>query len=95
MSNGEEWRFFERIEKLEKATKKLKFTETTALDGAIVGILAFGYAFAAFHESTPHRARAAKDEVMLRLKKWPLSQPMVDSLEEMMLIICDEFEGRG
>ncbi len=95
MSNSEQWEFFGRIEKLEKATKELKFTEATALDGAIVGIIAFGYAFAAFHESAPHTARAAKDQAMPALKKTHLSKQMVDALEETMLIVCDEFEGRG
>ncbi len=92
MSNGEPWEFFKTIE---NTVKRLETVETTALDGAIVGILAFGYAFAAFHESAPHRTRVAKDELMLRLKKWPLSQQMVDALEGTMLDVCDGFEGRG
>ncbi|GAI25273.1 unnamed protein product [marine sediment metagenome] len=92
MSNTEEWQFFERIEELEKIAKGLKSTETTALDGAIVGMIAFALAFFAFYESTPSSARAGKDELMLRLKKLPLSQQTVDGLEEMMLKMCDGLE---
>jgi len=92
MSNGEPWEFFGRIEDLENITKGLEATKTRARDNSLVGILAFGFAFLAFNKSAPHRARASKDELMPLLKKTRLSQPMLDALEQMMLIVCDTLD---
>lgn len=92
MSNGEPWDFFKTIE---NTAKGLEATEATARENRAILLLTFALAFAAFHESTPHTARAGKDLVIARLKKIPLSKQIVDALEETMLGVCDVFERRG
>ena len=92
MSNGEPWEFFKTIE---NTAKRLEATEATAEENRAILLLTFALAFAAFYESAPHTARARKDLVMARLKKMPLSQQIVNALEEAMLAACDELERRG
>ena len=85
MSNGE-WDIFGRIENLEQDIKAAK---PTLEEATRVAVYAFELAFIALVRARPDQDRKLKDIIITDLKKLGLSLNTLNTLEQLMLKICD------
>ena len=97
-----EWSIFDRLDELENITLKLmeqtdtaeptlKKTSATARDARILALNAFAWAFFASAIKSPNPT-ALKDAAIDSLKPAQLSPEILESLEEILIKICDILE---
>ncbi len=90
-----EWDIFSRIESLEQMNRKFGTIEPALGEVRLIAIWAFLMGFFNMFSDRPSRARAGKDELMLRFRQSGVSAQTLELLEKGMLTFCGELEKRA
>ena len=87
-SSTPEFDIFKRLEKLEETS----VTKPALDDIFMVARMAFGIAFANIAVARPKQARKQKDSIIKWAKSLGVSKGILEDLESLLLIACEEAE---